>query len=517
MIGWAFGLAALAMTVAAVVLFFQGLDRVGSSLGRQATLHRIDALTTDLRLAELRAATDPDSRGRLPTAVDRVSESLSEALDDLAPSAPEEPGTREIAARARQYLDAVRARAGLRRSEARSRSLDGDGDRSRYSFELLRQTTAEADEASRVRVAGSLRGLGWTVAGGVAAQSLLIGLFVATSRIAHAVAGRKILEERQHQAARFEALVRHSADVIAVLDERGLIRYLSPSAERVLGYWPAKVIGTSAFSFLAPEGRDEARAALRQVVEGEVEVVRLELPAHHADNSLRWIEVSARNLLSHPDVRGIVLNYRDITHTRLLKDELRRKALYDALTGLANRDLFNHELEKTLAEARRRESSFALLYLDLDGFKAVNDTLGHGAGDELLTGVARRLRGILRKSETAARLGGDEFAVLLARADLDEAETVALRILQVLEAPFELRAGPTSIRVSIGIAVSGRDDQNPEQVLRRADLAMYLAKSRGKDRYEVFEDGMTIPEATGTGRLDGGVHAMEPPPSVRSP
>jgi diguanylate cyclase (GGDEF)-like protein len=165
-----------------------------------------------------------------------------------------------------------------------------------------------------------------------------------------------------------------------------------------------------------------------------------------------------------------------------------RQAFNDPLTGLANRTLFSDRLEHALARAERSGTQVTVLFLDLDRFKVVNDSLGHAAGDELLIAVAGRLRSCLRKAETAARLGGDEFAVLLEDSrDPDESKRVAERMLAVLRDPFMLHDNEVFITTSIGIA-SGREEA--DDLLRNADVAMYKAKASGKDRYEVFEPGM---------------------------
>jgi diguanylate cyclase (GGDEF)-like protein len=168
-------------------------------------------------------------------------------------------------------------------------------------------------------------------------------------------------------------------------------------------------------------------------------------------------------------------------------DEAMRGALYDSLTGLPNRAVFLDRLRHALARARRGGGSVAVLFLDLDHFKSVNDSLGHPAGDELLIGVARRLSDVIRAGDTAARFGGDEFAILLEETAHDTAECIARRLLGALEDPFRIAGHDVRIGASIGI-VRGEDE--PENLLRDVDLAMYRAKGRGRRRYEVFAPAM---------------------------
>jgi diguanylate cyclase (GGDEF)-like protein len=186
----------------------------------------------------------------------------------------------------------------------------------------------------------------------------------------------------------------------------------------------------------------------------------------------------------------VVLNFRDVTERRQLTEQLRHQALHDPLTGLANRALFRNLVQHALAGSERHFTPSAVLYLDLDGFKQVNDRLGHAAGDQLLVEVALRLRGSLRSEDTAARLGGDEFAVLLDRADQAAAVHVAQRVLSSLVLPLEIRGERVEVGGSLGVAVSGEGVESAEELIRHADLAMYFAKEEGKGGVRVFEPAM---------------------------
>jgi diguanylate cyclase (GGDEF)-like protein len=186
-------------------------------------------------------------------------------------------------------------------------------------------------------------------------------------------------------------------------------------------------------------------------------------------------------------VGGVVVNYRDITERNALEEQLRHQAFHDNLTGLANRSLFRDRLDHALARASRGIRPTAVLYLDLDEFKAVNDRLGHAEGDRLLVAVGERLRSATRAGDTIARLGGDEFAIIVEDTDAAEAGQSAARILEVLAKPFPLGERQVAARASIGIAIQSVDGADADELLRRADIAMYAAKARGGDCHVFYE------------------------------
>ncbi|HXK25505.1 MAG TPA: EAL domain-containing protein [Myxococcota bacterium] len=184
-------------------------------------------------------------------------------------------------------------------------------------------------------------------------------------------------------------------------------------------------------------------------------------------------------------------SHRMILQLNTARERARHLATHDQLTGLANRSLFHDRLEQAVAAARRGRHKLAVLFVDLDGFKSINDTLGHAVGDGLLRGIARRIASCLRETDTAARLGGDEFAVMLTNLgnELDSA-TVARKIVAALGEPLQFRQQTTTIRCSIGIATFPRDAQDAEALLKRSDTAMYHAKQRGGSRFDFYTDDM---------------------------
>jgi diguanylate cyclase (GGDEF)-like protein len=211
----------------------------------------------------------------------------------------------------------------------------------------------------------------------------------------------------------------------------------------------------------------------------------------HADGSWREVDSVMTNLLDDPDVEAIVLNSRDVTDRRSLERTLNRQTFHDSLTGLANRALFVDRVTHALDRAERQAGPVAVLFVDLDDFKMVNDSLGHPAGDELLVAVAERLAASIRPGDTVARFGGDEFALLLESGQMPEAaHVVATRIAKALEVPIQIGTEDVSMRASIGIALGQPPVDSPDGLLRDADLAMYMAKHNGKGRFEMFRPAM---------------------------
>jgi diguanylate cyclase (GGDEF)-like protein/PAS domain S-box-containing protein len=320
----------------------------------------------------------------------------------------------------------------------------------------------------------------------LALLALLFGAFSGTSRLlSHQNRQLRTSEER------FRSLVRNSVDVNMIVRADSTIAYESPAAERVLGLRAQERIGQPAFGIIHPDDRTFGENLLAGVMQTPGAEVSGELRARHADGSWRSIDAVLKNLLDDPAVGGVVINYRDVTTRKTLEEELRRQAFHDSLTGLANRALFADRLEHALSRTRRFGQPVAVLFIDLDDFKTVNDSLGHGEGDLLLVAVAERLQKPLRGVDTIARMGGDEFAVLLEDpSDATAPVEVAQRLLAALEAPFERGGKELFVHASIGIAVSSARDATPGDLLRDADVSMYTAKSNGKNRVEVFEPSM---------------------------
>lgn len=301
--------------------------------------------------------------------------------------------------------------------------------------------------------------------------------------------------------ARFRALVHHANDLIVILDLDTTIRWISPSVTRLFALRDTDVVGRPLLDLIHTEDRPVAKRFLHALAAqpvrsaGDVErelVAPMQCEWRMNDGSGRWHTVDnvGTNLLAEPTVQGLVLTSRDVTERRVIEEQYMHQAFHDPLTDLANRALFLYQVGHALARGARQGHSVAVLFLDLDRFKEVNDTLGHCSGDRLLVEAARRLSACVRGSDLIARLGGDEFAVLVEGADGDD-EIIAMadRIVAALASPFTLGGKEAFISASIGIA-RAQSGESTDEVVRNADVAMYLAKTRGKGRWEFFAPHM---------------------------
>ena len=322
-------------------------------------------------------------------------------------------------------------------------------------------------------------------------SSLRDALVTLVAQVAAALEGADRAEDimERRSEARFRSLVQNSKDLIAVVEPDLTIRFVTPSSWTMLGQGPEELVGTRLDSLLHPDEVNDTSALLREraLDEGSSEH---EFQLRHASQGWRTVEAAIANLLNDVSVRGLVLTAHDVTERRALENELAHQAFHDSLTGLPNRALFADRVTHALERVARGNRCVAVLFVDVDDFKTVNDSLGHATGDELLVAVAGRLRGCMRAADTAARLGGDEFGLLLEDVPgVDKAVELAERVLEALSRPLVLGRTEILVRASIGIVI-GRAGQTGGELLRNADVAMYKGKRQGGNRYEVFEPAM---------------------------
>ncbi|MFN8036201.1 MAG: PAS domain S-box protein [Acidimicrobiia bacterium] len=301
---------------------------------------------------------------------------------------------------------------------------------------------------------------------------------------------RKSAERALRESERTFRLV---ADLVPVgifrLDAEGQCQFVNRRWCQLAGLPPDAGLGSGWHQPVHPDDRARARHEWERAFEDGTEYSG-EYRAERPDGTVLWIAVA---VVAVEDEAGSVSGYlgtvTDITHRHAAEEALRDRALHDPLTGLANRSLFFDRLDQALARLTRGSSVVAVLFLDLDGFKALNDRAGHGAGDDVLRHVADRLRQAIRPGDTAARLGGDEFVVLLTDVDgLDAASVVALRVQEELSGPVPGHDDVPVVRTSIGVAGTADPSTPPDVLVARADSAMYTAKHLGGGRVEVDHD-----------------------------
>jgi diguanylate cyclase (GGDEF)-like protein/PAS domain S-box-containing protein len=300
---------------------------------------------------------------------------------------------------------------------------------------------------------------------------------------------------RERRAARmvedrYASLIANASDVIMIVGADGMVRFASPAAERTLGLKPEETTGRSLPELWGGEDGERLRLFLAEVVAtaaGTVGPIELRI---ERGSQRCVIEGVGSNLTQDPAVQGLALNFRDISERKALEEQLRQLAFHDPLTLLANRNLFRDRVQHALTLAQRGQNGVAVMFLDLDNFKNINDSLGHDAGDRLLQAVAQRIVKTTRSSDTVARLGGDEFAVLLEGvATRAEVERMADALIEILNLPFALDGREVRIAASIGIAFSAAES-GAESLLSKADIAMYHAKAGGKNRHATFQPQM---------------------------
>jgi diguanylate cyclase (GGDEF)-like protein/PAS domain S-box-containing protein len=340
---------------------------------------------------------------------------------------------------------------------------------------------------------------------------LLLTLRFERLRRAQILADRDRDSERRGEH-RLRALIRHSSDLVTVVGPDAVVRWQSESVHRVLGHDAHALVGGPITDLVHPDDVALAQAFIGAAAERHGAAGAINLRLRDADGQWRSVEIVGENRLDDPSIDGILLNIRDVSDRLALEDQLRHQAFHDGLTGLANRTLFEDRLLHALQASRRHSVPLAVLFLDLDDFKTINDSLGHVTGDAVLREVAERVGRCLRAVDTAARLGGDEFAILLEQVgDEQEALLVGERLLQELGPPVVVEGRELNVGGSVGIALA-HDGSTVDELLRNADAAMYAAKSNGKQTVEVFRDSMhraALERLELTGELQSALAAEE--------
>jgi diguanylate cyclase (GGDEF)-like protein/PAS domain S-box-containing protein len=313
------------------------------------------------------------------------------------------------------------------------------------------------------------------------------------------VTGIKATEEEfSRQEHLYRMLANNSSDLVSVHDLEGTFTYVSPSSTTLIGYTHEELVGKDPYQLSHTEDWKGIQAAMAAARTGRH--TRTSLRIRNSSGVYTWFEMSVRPLYDNLGaIVQIQTSSRDISEQKAVEAQLSHQALHEPLTGLPNRSLFLDRLRHAMTLAKRSGGQMTVMFMDLDRFKIINDSMGHEAGDRLIQAVARRLMDVVRDGDTVARLGGDEFGVLLeygiSQAD---AEIVAGRILEAIEPPFTFSGQEMYVSASVGIAFSSPEVEDPEDLLRYADVAMYRAKSEGPGKYRIFDPEI---DSDATGRL----------------
>ena len=453
------GSALVASQLATVVESFDATEWQAHSLG---------VVTTPLE-AELR---DDDARaGRL----------LGKLSDKVAVE-------RRVAADFRVYRAALGSEFDLLRRGDAAAARDVDDARVDPAFDRL---LSDLDQAGAHESAAATSALTWLRLGSalvLLSEGGLISVIASRSRRRRARAATEQAEVVAASERRFRALVNHGDEVIILTDRNGVVHEMSDSVNHVLGVSAQGRLGRKVMDLVHPDEMIGAEAELaRTLATGSAGPS--EWRCRDGVGAWRYVEVSWTNLLELPEVAAVVLNMRDVTERHRLETELRHRAFHDSLTGLANRALLHDRIEHAMA--RRETCEAALMVVDLDGFKHVNDSLGHLAGDHALAVVADRLRGVSRPGDTVARLGGDEFALLIEDPmSRDQLQALGSRLIEAVGQPFDWQDRTVVVGASVGVAFVEAGLHSADDLIRNADIGLYAAKAEGRGQVCAFDPSM---------------------------
>jgi diguanylate cyclase (GGDEF)-like protein/PAS domain S-box-containing protein len=361
-----------------------------------------------------------------------------------------------------------------RHRELLARHSDGTSPR------IVIETTIDRPDGSSISIAGdSVR-----IQNPVSGEWCYLGLVEDTSD------RHSAQRVQRNSEVRIQALVQNSSDIIGIVSEQGRLDYVTDSVERILGYDPASLLGRDILGLIAAE----CQPSFQDVFESMREVHRQQAQASarfiHANGSWRWMELDFTNLLDVPSVSGVVVTARDVTKRKTFEQQLERLAYYDTLTALPNRMHFRERLEAALANLDRPGANVAVVFLDLDRFKTINDRFGHDGGDAALVAVAQRILDALRPGELVARLGGDEFGLLIENTTPARAMHAANRVLAAISRKHPDQHHSFNLAATAGVALRTPSLNRPAEILRAADIALYKGKHAGGGVATLFQSAM---------------------------
>ena len=355
---------------------------------------------------------------------------------------------------------------------------------------LLEQPRSARYETVVPTASGAKREMLYNKVSFVDQQGRVAGLIGAITDVTDYKEAERALEASE---ARFRVLTESGLDLISVAGADGTFTYQSPALRSLLGYEPAETIGRNFFDLVHRDDLAHTRAAFQRILETQHTREPIEFRVRHRDGQWRTFESLGTNCIDNVHIQGVVFSSRDVTDRKAIQSRIQHLAYHDNLTGLPNRSLFQDRLAHSIARAERGSHKVAVLFIDLDNFKNINDTLGHDVGDELLRQVARRLTACVRSVDTIARQGGDEFIVLLdSLEDGRGASVVAQNILNSLRTAFDLGGTEQHVSGSVGIALYPDDGRDAQTLMKNADTAMFHGKGIGKNTYQYFTAQMNV-------------------------
>lgn len=299
------------------------------------------------------------------------------------------------------------------------------------------------------------------------------------------IENNKLIESTE----RYKSLVDHNMDAVFSLCLKGEILHANPSTQNIIGYKEEALIQKSIFNLIDDSDINQFRTIFQDTLNGNPSQL-MECKLKHKDNSIIHVHIKTVPIIISGDITGIFAIVKDITEQANYQKMMKHMAYFDQLTGLPNRSSLKENLSRIVTEARKNNQHFAIMYLDLDRFKFLNDTLGHNVGDDVLIQVANRLLGIDSIGYSIYRQGGDEFIVLLENATLEHSSMLANQIISLFKKPFKLNEQEYYITTSIGISYFPSDGLDGETLIKNADTALYQVKERGKGHYQFYRNDM---------------------------
>ncbi len=480
--------------IALVILRFQhASDRLRQG---QLSLMRLDLTVHQLNTVEGEISADPSLLGGYEASVENLEAQADQHLR-LFSSLGARGRSTEVQQKLFSYTHWVDLEMGLLKAGNKDGARQTRSDRLSPAHDALCDAILDANREYNV-AATSANGTADVGTVAVLLVSALV-LFVTASSFDRARrAGLRLAGEQQalrQSEQHFRAMICHASDVIAIVNLEGEIRYVSAAARHLWGYAPEELEKMSLFALIHPSEVTHCRAFVAQAGsssgDSPQDSLRAEVRVRYADGSWHVSDLILANLLSEPGIEGILLTCRDIGERKAFEEQLAHQAFHDTLTNLPNRALFMERLQAALTRAKRYKSTVGVIFLNLDNFKVVNDSLGHEAGDHLLVTVAERLSASVRAGDTVARFGGDEFTIVFeCLAEENHIVPLAERIVHTLRVPLTIGGREVFTTGSLGIA-SSDGDCSPTDLLRDADTAMYEAKAKGKSQFALFDRSMS--------------------------